>query len=363
LQRPVKPKSPNTNDETVRQALKELKLLLFRAMDLARLPYAFLWYQLTGKMLPWGGIGLINAFCLTGGRSNDWLSWFISRQHPPRQITLFPQVLTPLGEGVLDEITNDLRETGFAILDQKVPEGVCDQLREFATREEAILLPTGMPGAAVQRAVYDAQHPRAVIYSFENESVLLNSVVQSFLIDPVILSIAQAYLNCEPIADMTELWWSTKFNDRPDGEAAQLYHFDMDRIKWLKFFIYLTDVDHDCGPHSFVAGSHRTGGIPRELRKRGYVRLEDDEVARYYPARDVVEFTAPRGTIIVEDTRGLHKGQHIRHGHRLMLQFQFSNSRFGPATERGRIHVQPASTLASVARQYPRIFSGYEIVT
>jgi len=346
----------------MKQVLREMKLFLIRSWDAARLPCAFLYYHLTGKVIPWAHGALINAFCVTGGNSNDWLSWFISRQFPPRVMALPRQILAPLDERALNGITLALRDRGFAILDQRVPAGICDQILEFAFREEATLRPNDKRNVIRQRARYDAQHPRAVIYDFDRELILRNRIVQSLFIDPAILSIAQAYLNCEPIADAADLWWSTAFSDRPDSEAAQLYHFDMDRIKWLKFFICITDIDHDCGPHSFIAGSHRTGGIPKKLLKRGYVRLDDDEVARHYPQQDILEFTAPRGTILVEDTRGLHKGRHIRHGHRLMLQFQFSNSQFGPVTELGKIQVQPGSTFASVATQYPRIFSGYKLV-
>ena len=181
--------------------------------------------------------------------------------------------------------------------------------------------------------------------------------------EPILISalirIAQTYLGAEPIADVMGLWWHTAFSDKPDSEAAQFFHFDMDRIKWIKFFICLTDVAPENGPHFFIEGSHRTKDIPNDLLSRGYVRLTDEEVARHYPAKDFVEFTAPRGTIIAEDTRGLHKGQHVRCGHRLMLQIQFSNCLFGPPYPRisfSRI-VDPA--LADAVRCHPRIFSAF----
>src|SRR6185503_13469174 len=111
--------------------------------------------------------------------------------------------------------------------------------------------------------------------------------------------------------------------------AGQLYHFDMDRIKWLKFFIYLTDVEAANGPHCFVRGSHRTHGIPSSLLSKGYARIRDAEVFQYYARETEVRFVAPRGTVIAEDTRGLHKGMEVLSGDRLMLQLQLSNSLFG----------------------------------
>jgi ectoine hydroxylase-related dioxygenase (phytanoyl-CoA dioxygenase family) len=142
-------------------------------------------------------------------------------------------------------------------------------------------------------------------------------------------------------------------------EAAQFFHFDMDRPKWLKFFIYLTDVGTENGPHTFVSGSQRTGGIPRELLRKGYSRMSDEEVLAFYPPQDVVEFAAPRGTIIAEDTRGLHKGKHVHSGDRLVLQLQFSNSMFGGSYERARFGEPRIEPLRRQIEQYPSVYSAY----
>ena len=48
-----------------------------------------------------------------------------------------------------------------------------------------------------------------------------------------------------------------KLSKKADSEAAQMFHFDLDRIKWLKFFIYLTDVKINSGPHVYVSGTHK----------------------------------------------------------------------------------------------------------
>ena len=41
-------------------------------------------------------------------------------------------------------------------------------------------------------------------------------------------------------------------SDKVDEHAAQMFHFDMDRPKWLKFFIYINDVNEKNGPHFFI---------------------------------------------------------------------------------------------------------------
>ena len=53
------------------------------------------------------------------------------------------------------------------------------------------------------------------------------------------------------------MWWSSKSNFN-DPKSAQEFHFDLDSIKWLKFFIYLTDVEANTGPHIYVKGTHNS---------------------------------------------------------------------------------------------------------
>jgi hypothetical protein len=177
--------------------------------------------------------------------------------------------------------------------------------------------------------------------------------------DASLLAVAQTYLRAAPIVDVTSMWWHTAFSDQPDEEAAQMYHFDMDRIRWLKVFIYLTDVTPMHGPHCFVAGSHRSGGIPEAMLSKGYARLSDEEVFLHYPRKNLMEFSAPAGTIIIEDTRGLHKGKVVEHGDRLMLQLQFSNSLFGGTYPRTPFSDLVAPKLAERVSQYRSIYVNY----
>jgi len=162
-----------------------------------------------------------------------------------------------------------------------------------------------------------------------------------------------------PLLDMVAMWWHTAFGDQPSAEAAQLYHFDMDRIRWVKVFIHLTDVTADTGPHCFVSGSHRTGAIPRDLLERGYARLSDEDVRARFGKERLIEHLGPRGTILVEDTRGLHKGKVVTHGDRLLLQLEFTSSLFGANYTRGTLPEQVVPELAARLAQQPEIFQNY----
>jgi hypothetical protein len=306
--------------------------------------------------------GMVGLFCMTGGASNDALSRLLSLLYPPYQLADARGVLGDLRAENVARINRQLDEKGCYVFERRLPPDLCDRLLQFALTNRCFQ--RGMsdaPGPAETREVarYPRDTPGGVRYDFNAADVINNPDVQGLMADRSILAVAQSYLRCKPIIDVMSMWWHTAYSKVADKEAAQFWHFDMDRLKWLKFFIYLTDVGPDNGPHSFVAGSHRTGGIPDSLRLKGYVRLTDEEVEASYPRERFVEFTAPRGTVIAEDTRGLHKGKLVQQGDRLVLQLQFSNSLFGgyyPPSKFARVE---SPELQAMIRQCSRLYSNY----
>ena len=329
------------------------------ALDLGILAAALAVFAFTKTTPAWATESMVRLFCFSGGRSNDIMARFLSKLHPPMTITAPDGVLPPLKGGESDKIAAALREKGCFVYEQRVPESICDRLLQFALSHPAVVrLQDGEMRQKVD-AVYDPSNPRGIRYDFKEEDLINHPDIQALMADPAIIAVAQTYLGTEPVADVVTMWWHTAFSDQPDAEAAQFYHFDMDRIKWVKFFIYLTDVSSESGPHYFVTGSHRTGGIPYDLLSKGYVRLLDEEVEAHFPPENFVEFLGPRGTIIAEDTRGLHKWQHVRRGHRLMLQIQFSSSRFGPPYPRVSFEAIKDHHLAEMATTHPRIYAAY----
>lgn len=328
----------------------------------ARLALGAVHHLAAGRTPDWAYQSLIGLFCSTGGASNDRLSHLLSLLHPPKELAGSDGVLGDLKPPDLARVVSDLDEHGYHVFERRLPAELCDRLLEFALTSRCIL--RGMAasgGAAATRPVerFPRESPQSVRYDFAAQDVIDNPDVQRLMADRSIVAVAQAYLRCQPMIDVMSMWWHTAFSRVPDPDAAQFWHFDMDRIKWLKFFIYLTDVGPDNGPHSFVAGSHRTGGIPSQLLAKGYSRLTDEEVEACYPAQRIIEFTAPRGTVLAEDTRGLHKGKHVHSGDRLILQLQFSNSLFGgyyPPARFGRIAHAP---LQDMLQRHPRVYRNY----
>jgi ectoine hydroxylase-related dioxygenase (phytanoyl-CoA dioxygenase family) len=162
-------------------------------------------------------------------------------------------------------------------------------------------------------------------YQYTQEDLLSSQAVTQLVFDKSLLVIAQAYLKSRPVMDMVTMWWSFPFHGKGQSGAAQQYHFDMDRIKFLKFFFYLTDVHSDNGPHCYVAGSHKDK--PKAVFRDG--RISDAEIKKHYSDNRFLEFNGPAGTILAVDTSGFHKGKVLTEGRRLLLQIEFANSLFG----------------------------------
>jgi hypothetical protein len=278
--------------------------------------------------------------CVTRGEINREMSARIVR--PPPTFTLGDGDAIPARAlpGAIAALDRD----GYHVLPDKLDRTICDELVAFATRTPAHLV----PGATTAR--FDASAPRAPRYQFLEPALLGSSAVRRLLADPSLMALAAQYLRTSPINDLVTMWWSAPFG-AASSEAAQLFHFDMDRIRFLKFFVYLTDVTAETGPHVYVRGSHREkpGALYRDRR------FADDEVARAFPAEDIREITGPAGTIIVADTSGIHKGKPLATGARLVFQLEFTSSLFGQTYDRHRPALSEVDPLGIAIRRYPTV--------
>ena len=167
--------------------------------------------------------------------------------------------------------------------------------------------------------------------------------------DESILRLAQDYLGAAPLQNLVAGRWSAPGGGSASA-AAQLFHFDLDRPRFLKLFVYLTDVDSDTGPHAFVRGTHRD--LPAAFRVDR--RYSDDEVELAFPGK-VVRLPGPRGTVFLADTRGLHKGEPVIRGHRLVFQLELASSLFGQTYTRPVLR-RPIPALADAVRRFPSVY-------
>lgn len=284
-------------------SLKKIKRIIF---DVPKLLFGLFYFTFKRETPPSSYQSLVSLFCATGGYSNEMISYFISIVNKPYRIKKSDGVLGVMSSDYLTKVVTEIDEKGYYIFENRLSDVVCDELLRFALSQPASMRGDGIENAIQE--IYDPQRPKAVRYDFDPEILINNEILQKLVSDKSLLCISQKYLRSKPILDVVGMWWHTAYQKVPDSSSAQFFHFDMDRIKWLKFFIYITDVTLDSGPHVFVEGSHKNRGIPNSLRSKGYARLSDESVLSHYGQEKVKYHLAKRGTIIAEDTRGLHKG-------------------------------------------------------
>ena len=339
--------------------MKYLKFWFLTSRALIALPIGFICYLVLKRTPQISYQAMVWLFCISGGKSNDFITNCINIFHKKKIIKDTSGVLGKLDKNSLKTYSDKLKQDGYIIFPGALKNDLCNRLQKFAYEQEAnIRLMDGQSKKNIEKTKFDNNNLQAVRYDFNTKDLLDNEDVQGLLIDQSLIALAQEYLGTFPVADVLSMWWHTNFSNIADSEAAQLFHFDMDRPKWLKIFIYLTDVGDTNGAHNFVQGSHQTGAIPKDILERGYVRISDKEVAQRFGANKIIPFTGPKGTIIVEDTRGLHKGAVVSTEPRLMLQLQLSNSLFGTNYPKVRIS-KISNNLKGFIKTYPSFLRQY----
>jgi hypothetical protein len=334
-------------------------------------------FEKTGVATPEAYPAMRKLYVDTNGRFNDLFHFLYCLNKPYRPIGPNENKFLNLkGQNEIDEAVTALNKDGYYIFPQRLDDQALDQLMQFALETPCVLQYDNaavQPGAvtaggdvnpyltlghAVDTDVrFDPHNLVATNYTFAEKHVINNPLVQTLLCDPDIVNIAQQYFRSQAMYTTACIWWTTAFGcNSPSSALAQLYHFDMDRIKFLKYFCYLTDVGPDDGPHCFVRNSVKRK--PEALRRDG--RFQDSEIESQYDPKDIIEITAPRGTIIVEDTRGFHKAKMPTKGNRLVLQLELASCLFGPPYPKSTITPRTPAIQKSL-QQNPQIWSNFSI--
>ncbi len=297
----------------------------------------------------------------TNGRFNDSMAFFVGLQNRPYTVDHRRSQLGMIDEYSVKAAVRDLRSRGYHVFKHRLPEDAIVELTTFAKTAPSRPLVSSSQNLTSftfehgDPVVFDGANPLHVLYRFDEGQVMETRAAQQILTEPWLLSLAQDYLRCKPVNDMVTMWWSTSVADKPSSEAAQFYHFDMDWIKFVKFFVYLTDVQKDTGPHSYVAGSHRRK--PAALLRDG--RFRDEELKDHYPPDDLVEITGPPGTMFIADTRGFHKGKHPIAGNRLVLQIEFAINLFGQSYPVLELNDAFTPEFIQTAKRYPYTYTRF----
>lgn len=306
---------------------------------------AYAEYWRTGIVPPDADELLFLAAWASGGRAP---ADAMQRFAPPFD----PEFLTSMDDDLLSQVDAEqvaaaVRRDGFMVLPDLLDTATVDDIRAVLERGPADPRGDGMHGSAAGPPA-----PNAPSWWMRPELTLTSPGARRILCQRQVADVAGRYLGVDPMIMSVVLWKSFAWR-AADRNSAQLFHYDNDRAGFLKFFLYLTDVDDANGPHTYVEGSNLVK--PRHLLHGG--RLSDEEVAATYPRELWREITGPKGTMFFADTRGFHKGGLVRSGERAMFQVNLASDRFGihePAI--GPADAAP-DDLLEIVRQLPRFYA------
>ena len=318
-------------------------------------------YKRTGNVSTDVRSAVLNLHCQTNGQFTDRLAAIVRNQRRPRAPKPVQGFLGSLTAEKQRTITASLKRDGFHIFDQRLPNDVCDEIFAFAKQQPSIV--EGRGREPKDRVVFDPDAPISKTYRIIESDITSNPTMQRLMADPSFVAIAEMYLDALPILSMMNLWWSPTFGDMPGDAAAQEFHFDFDPPPiWLLFFVYLTDVGPENGPHVFVRGSHVADHpASADLLKRGYARIPDRDIEAAFGRENVVELCGKRGTILAVDTRGFHKGKMPTAGHRLITQLTFSCPPYSGAHGHGKtLPVDKHPSLSAAIAKTPKVYERYK---
>jgi hypothetical protein len=275
---------------------------------------------------------LISLFCRSNGLVQEILHRLTlsgaDRASELRRVEEF-ELTNCLFNRDITSCVGDLKELGYSVLPTVISEEVVSGLESLAKNEHCILRDRfdGQSSDALVRV--DPDSPLSTSAWVPEDRIVSSGLVEKILSDVQLRYVISTYLATTSFhARRPQLWWSFPSIDRlPKSESAQMFHFDLDAPKWVKFFIYLSDVNSDTGPHFFVPGTHKVGARSSELLHRGYVRISNDDLEKHHPGQSV-SISGKKGTAFFGDTSCWHKGGELTQGSRIVFQLEFAATSF-----------------------------------
>ena len=274
---------------------------------------------------------LVNLFCQSSGSIQDLIHKF---RHSSINDTITSIALSSdlfkISPLQFSEVICDLKDKGYAKLPVGLSSTFCNDILTYAESQEYLCV----ANADSKHFSYNAHglsnlKPYTLAASVLEPCIYRSNHVKKILDDPVIRGLAEFYLRCPLMVRGVSMWHSfVSYDGKGKADLAQQFHFDLDEFRWLKVFIFLSDVTHANGPHVFIPGSHKPGIKSPELLSRGYARISDDEMSNFHPRSTWQYITCPAGTVVLADTRCWHKGTAVQSGVRSVLQPEYAPSNF-----------------------------------
>jgi len=257
-------------------------------------------------------------------------------------LSLIGRRTKPTHNPIITDKVSHLRERGFVFLDHLVGSEIIKQVQNNVSKNFEHDLNIEFPCLA-QSKIDEYEHKNLIETNFlatpetlakqgltfcrndvKNYQQMLSDFEPSTLtlpmpsakdyydiwLDPIVMDVVSEYMGFVP--ELTEAYVRRNFPYN-HGVMNHYWHRDSNHDKHLlKAFIFFTDCDVETGAHHYIASSIDD---PR-FRDKNY--FSDEEISKVWPIghKNHMISNVPAGTIIIEDTRGLHKAGQLVKLHR-----------------------------------------------
>jgi len=248
-------------------------------------------------------------------------------------------------ESLVDKIVQDLRIDGYSAVPNFLSSNQIKSIKNdvldykfFDTSGNNILKLSDVKKRKIDLA------PRYTSF-FGNELIKKDTELWKLIINPFFADISQKYFEANTYVSSLTYMYSPnpmrKIKTIEDVNSATSFHFDYSHFKFLKFFIYLTDVETiEDGPHVYIKKTHGSNFLyPKKKSEFKYYRfhengkIEGTVKSEFYESKvkeNIVTHFFPAGSLIIEDTSGMHRGSQVSSSKpREMLSLLHSISNYG----------------------------------
>ena len=224
----------------------------------------------------------------------------------------------------LQQIVDTLNQEGF-YQGLQIPPQYVDQILDFAFINDCYAEGNINQGFRFEQYLEKkAIYPNNIMRGEYSNTFDNCAAIQTISQDPLILAIAEAYLQSKPILMNTRLWWNLIVNDNECDlrKGARAFHYDPDDYGSIAFAFYITDVDlQSSGTHVCVRGSHKKKKIQRLLSLS--LNSSDAAIIKDYGQKNIVDIKGKSGYGFIEDRFIFHKANSPLNRERLILYIQF----------------------------------------
>ncbi|MFN8576587.1 MAG: phytanoyl-CoA dioxygenase family protein [Candidatus Sericytochromatia bacterium] len=260
----------------------------------------------------------------------------------------------------IDEVVKSVKENGYFVFKERIDEEIIDKIQEIANNNRCYPIFSDRKFSDCfldEGVIFNNSEYVSTRYEYSLKLLINTPEVFEIIQDNNFTALSQQFFNSKSLLTTLNLWWTTPIRDDMDRYTGQVFHIDIDRSQVLLILIYINDVDENNGPHIYVKNSHKN--VPHHLLQDR--RMKEDEMINEYSKENLIRITGKKGTVIVTDPIGFHRGEPLHSDNRLALKFEFSTDGFGEMLPKMVVENNETKEIINKLKsQYDYTFSKFE---